>query len=169
MASSLSSVPPPSKSSRHHPLPTGSHHPHHPHTTSDSQLRAIYAMSPSQRCTGPTPFATKDTTPTAVLPGKSPPVFDPAKRLQQLKDGLNKASSFYYFYEGQHPNIRAAIKAYESGKMPLGSTTYFVGGKPVSEAEAAAAKTFVWKEVCWLFHHSTFLTCRFKTLTVTKP
>lgn len=179
MAPSLASVPLPSKSSRHHPLPTkshhppptDSHHPHHPHTTSDSQLRNIYSMSPSQRCTGPTPWATKDdTTPTAVLPGNlSPPVFDPAKRLQQLKDGLNPASSFYYFYEGQHPNIRAAIKAYESGKMPLGSTTYFVGGKSVSEAEAAAAKTFVWKEVCWLFHHSTFLACRFKTLTVTKP
>lgn len=29
-----------------------------------------------------------------------PHVFDPSKRLQDLKDGLNPESSFYYFYTG---------------------------------------------------------------------
>lgn len=123
--------------------------------TSDSQLRAIYAMSPFQRCTGPTPFATKDTTPTAVLPGNLPPrVFD--QRLQELKDGLNPASSFYYFYEGQHPNIRAAIKAYESGKMPLGSTTYFVGGKPVYGHELQISTTNTVHSFTKLYHLYTY-------------
>lgn len=69
-------------------------------------------------------------------------VFDPSQRLQELKDGLNPHSSFYYFYEGQHPNIRAATKAYEDSKMPLRSTTYSIGGKVVSKAEAAVATTF---------------------------
>lgn len=87
-----------------------------------------------------------------------PRVFDPSKRLQDLKDGLNPESSFYYFYTGQHPNIRAVIKAYEDGKMPLGSTTYFKNGNIVSKAEAAVPDTFVWEEVCSLFHHPTFLT-----------
>ena len=118
--------------------------------------------SPQLRASQLPPFVTKDgSTPTAFLPATPMPlVFDLSKRLQELKDGLNPQSSFYYFYEGQHPNIRAAIKAYEDGKMPLGSTTYFIGGKIVSKAEAAVATTFVWKEVCSSFHHKTFLTCR---------
>lgn len=78
-----------------------------------------------------------------------PHVFDPAKRLQDLKNGLNPQNSFYYFVEGQHPNIRAVIQAYESGVMALGSTTYFKGGKVVSEAEANKHDDFVWKEVCF--------------------
>ena len=88
-----------------------------------------------------------------------PVVFDPSQRLQELKDGLNPHSSFYSFYEGQHPNVRAAIKAYEDGKVPLGSTNYFIGGKVVSKAETAVATTIVWEEVCLVFHHPTFLTC----------
>lgn len=114
-----------------------------------------------QRCASqPPPFATKDSTPIVFLPVTPMSlVFDPSQRLQELKDGLNPHSLFYYFYEGQHPNIRAATKAYEDSKMPLGSTTYSIGGKVVSKAEAAVATTFVWEEVCSLFHHPTFLTC----------
>lgn len=101
-------------------------------------------MDSPQRCASqPPPFATKDSTPIVFLPVKPMSlVFDPSQRLQELKDGLNPHSSFYYFYEGQHPNIRAAIKAYEDSKMSLGSTTYSIGGKVVPKAEAAVATTF---------------------------
>lgn len=47
-------------------------------------------FSSHQSTSTPTPFATKDSTPTAFLPANPMPhIFDPVKRLQQLKDGLN--------------------------------------------------------------------------------
>ena len=132
-----------------------------------SQPTSFLSWFPARCASQPPSFATKDATPTVFLPVTPMPlVVDPSQRLQELKDGLNPHSSFSYFYEGQHPNIRAAIKAYEGCKMPLGSTTYFIGGKIVSKAEAAVTTTFVRGEVCSLFHHPTFLTCtdRNKTL-----
>lgn len=127
------------------------------------------STSSRKSTSSPTPWSVKDATPSVFLPANpTPHVFDASKRLQQLKDGLDPKSSFYYFYEVQHNNIRAAIKAYEEGKIPLGSTRYFLDGKSVPEAEAARAHTCVWKEVCSLFYFPSFLTCSFTSLTVTE-
>ena len=140
------------------------------HPVGNNSTPPAFMTSSRKSTSSPTPFSTKDATPTVFLPASpTPHVFDPAKRLQELKDGLDPKSSFYYFYEGQHPNIRAAIKAYEEGKIPLGSTRYFLGGKIVPEAEATRANTFVWKEVYSLFYFPSFLTCSFTSLTVPKP
>ena len=79
-----------------------------------------------------------------------------SKRLQDIKDGLNPQSSFYCFIEGQHPNIRAVIRAYEDGLMAHGRTTYFNRGKIVSEAEAAMRDDFVWEDVCSFFQFPKF-------------
>ena len=140
------------------------------HPVGNNSTPPAFMTSSRKSTSSPTPFSTKDATPTVFLPASpTPHVFDPAKRLQELKDGLDPKSSFYYFYEGQHPNIRAAIKAYEEGKIPLGSTRYFLGRKIVPEAEATRANTFVWKEVCSLFYFPSFLTHSFTSLTVPKP
>lgn len=85
-----------------------------------------------------------------------PLVFNRSKRLQDLKDGLNPESSFYYFIKGQHPNIRAVIQAYEDSLMVHESTAYFKEGKIVYEAEAAIRSDFMWEEVPFVFHLPTF-------------
>lgn len=54
-----------------------------------------------------------------------PLVWDPAKRLQGLKESLDPKSSHYYFIERMHPNIKAVIAAYEAGTMTEGGTFYF--------------------------------------------
>lgn len=46
-----------------------------------------------------------------------------------------------------HPNLRAVIHAYETGKMPSHGTVYFKRGEMGSEAEANIRDTFVWTEV----------------------
>ena len=66
-----------------------------------------------------------------------PLVWDPAKRLQGLKDSLNNPQcSHYCFIEGMRPNLKAVIiKAYETGKMSNKGTYYFKGGKMAPEAK----------------------------------
>lgn len=63
-----------------------------------------------------------------------PRVWDPAKRLQGLKESLDPKSKHYYFIERMHPNIKAVIAAYEAGKITNEGTFYFIdkvgSGKP---------------------------------------
>ncbi len=77
-----------------------------------------------------------------------PPVFDPVDRLRHLREILDPNSPSYYFIEGQHQNIRAAIAAYEAGEITETEPAYFKRGKRVSAAEGSKLDTFVWKEVC---------------------
>jgi hypothetical protein len=76
-----------------------------------------------------------------------PAVWDPAQRLQGLKDSLNQQSPDYFHIEAILPNLRAVIKAYETGQMPSSGTVYFKRGEIVSEEEAANQDAMVWAEV----------------------
>lgn len=80
-----------------------------------------------------------------------PRVWDPARRLQGLRDCLNPNSPGYHFVVGMHDNIRAAIAAYESGQMPTQGTVYFKYGRRVTEAEGKVLDDYVWREVCGFF------------------
>ncbi len=75
-----------------------------------------------------------------------PRVWDPAKRLQSLKGSLDPKCKHYYFIERMHPNIKAVIAAYESGKITNEGTFYFMGGKMVTKSEAESRKELVWTE-----------------------
>lgn len=46
-----------------------------------------------------------------------------------------------------HPNIKAVIAAYESGKITNEGTFYFMGGKMVTKSEAESRKELLWTEV----------------------
>lgn len=76
-----------------------------------------------------------------------PLVWDPAKRLQGLKESLDPKSSHYYFIERMHPNIKAVIAAYEASTMTEGGTFYFIGGKMVTKSEAESRRELLWTEV----------------------
>jgi hypothetical protein len=76
-----------------------------------------------------------------------PLVWDPVKRLRNLKDSLNPQSPHFCFIEGMIPNLRAVIHAYETGNMPSQGTVYFKRGQMMSEAEGKIRDTFVWEEV----------------------
>lgn len=76
-----------------------------------------------------------------------PRVWDPAKRLQGLKESLDPRSKHYYFIERMHPNLKAVIAAYEAGQITNGGTFYFMGGKMVPKSEAESRKELLWTEV----------------------
>lgn len=74
-----------------------------------------------------------------------PIIFDPEARITLLKSILIPGNP-YYQHPSQHPNIRAAIALYESGKLD-GSKVLIAGGKVVSNEEALKAGIPVWSEV----------------------
>jgi hypothetical protein len=76
-----------------------------------------------------------------------PPRIDVARRLASLRAYLDPNSPRYFPIEGQHDNIRAAIKAFEDDLIDGSKEIWFAGGKIVTEAEAASYKGFVNSEV----------------------
>jgi hypothetical protein len=76
-----------------------------------------------------------------------PFVWDRARHIQTLKDSLDPQSPNYFFIEAMHPNIRAAIHAYETNQMPSRGMVYFKRGRMVSEQEAKNLDDLVWREV----------------------
>ena len=60
-----------------------------------------------------------------------PPKFNVQTRLEDIRGFLDPKSPRYR--EGQRDNIRAAIRAYESGEIDGSEVVWFAGGKLVSE------------------------------------
>ena len=65
-----------------------------------------------------------------------PPVIDVASRLQMLRKFLDPTSPEYFDRERQHPNLRAAIRAYETGEIDGTKRVWFADGKIVTYEEA---------------------------------
>ena len=74
-----------------------------------------------------------------------PIIFDPKARITLLQSILIPGNP-HYQHPRQHPNIRAAIALYESGKLD-GSKVLISGGRVVSNEEALEAGLPVWSEV----------------------
>lgn len=87
-------------------------------------------------------------TPRVFSPSTPLPIkFDVAKQIRQLQDGLHPSNP-YYEREGQHTNIRALIKLYESGqKLDNKEESWIMNGKVVSKEEALKSKEWALVEV----------------------
>lgn len=75
--------------------------------------------------------------------------FDVLTRVKQLNNCLDPNHE-YFQPEGQHRNIQALIKMYESGEVDGSGEICIMEGKVVSRNEAFRAPTWVWVEVCYL-------------------
>lgn len=76
-----------------------------------------------------------------------PLIYDPAKRISQLRQHLDPNDADYQPIE-QHENIRAAIKYIQDGTISSFKVVIVMNGRIVSEKEAIEKKGCVaWSEV----------------------
>jgi hypothetical protein len=71
--------------------------------------------------------------------------FDVQDRIKRLRGYLDPSKPDYQ-PEGQHVNIRAAIKLYQDRKINGLERVYIVDGKVVSEDEAFEGSSWIWCE-----------------------
>ena len=79
-----------------------------------------------------------------AIPLPAPP-FDVQKRIQELR-GYMDPNNPWYQPQGQHTNIKAAIKLYEDGKIDGVEEVFIMDGKVVPEKEIWTGKTWSWSE-----------------------
>jgi hypothetical protein len=80
------------------------------------------------------------------LPAIPMPVsFDVEKRIQELRGYLDPSNPQYQ-PEGQHVNIRAAIKLYEDGKINGVVQVFIMDGKIVTKKEVFGGTSLAWAE-----------------------
>jgi formate hydrogenlyase subunit 6/NADH:ubiquinone oxidoreductase subunit I len=65
-----------------------------------------------------------------------------------LREFLDPTSPGYFNRERQHPNLRAAIRAYETGEIDGTTRVWFADGKIVTYEEAMKYRGCVACEVC---------------------
>jgi hypothetical protein len=86
-----------------------------------------------------------------AIPLPAPP-FNVQKRIQELR-GYMDPNNPWYQAEGQHTNIKAAIKLYEDEKIDGVEEVFIMDGKVVPEKEIWTGKTWSWSE---RRHHHQF-------------